>query len=258
MKFVDLSSRAGVVEEMDRLDSPPDQLYRTLTQFQLVNRIFSRYRSVLTRSVLQDMAKDSSRSYRLADLGAGGCDIARWLIRRCRERGLRLAISAVEHDPRAARYARAANAGYSEIQVVEADALNGELWKGADYIFANHLLHHLSNEECIELLRQIDRSGSRQYLLSDLIRSAWAYYGFQFAASPFFCHSFVVHDGLASIRRGFTLPEVRSLVRAAAPIHPIAISRHLPSRFVIRGGTNAGLHSVIHGRVLPHSYIKCL
>ena len=114
MTIVDLSSRAEIIEEMDRPDSPQDRLYRTLAQFQLVNRIFSRYRSVLTRSVLQDMAMDGSRTYRLADLGAGGCDIARWLIGRCRERGLRLAISAVEHDPRVARYARAANAGYSE------------------------------------------------------------------------------------------------------------------------------------------------
>ncbi len=61
-------------------------------------------------------------------------------------------------------------------------------------------------------------------------------------------NSFVVHDGLASIRRGFTLPEVRALVRAAAPIHPTAICRHLPSRFVITGETATGLHPAEQGR----------
>lgn len=236
MKIVDLSIRAEIVEKMDRLDSSEDQLFRTLDQFQLVNRIFSRYQGALTRSVLQDMAKDRSRSYRLADLGAGGCDIARWLIRRCRVRGLRLEIVAVEHDPRIARYVRVASADYPEIQVVETDALISELWQGSDYIFANHLLHHLSNEECIELIRQIDRSGPRLYLLNDLIRSTWAYYGFWLAASPFFRDSFIVEDGLASIRRGFTLSEVRTLVRTAMPIYPVAIRRHLPSRFLIWGG----------------------
>jgi len=235
MKIVDLSNRAEVVEEMDRLDSRQDRLDRTLLPFPLVNRIFSRYRSLLTCSVLKDMAKDSSRNYRLADLGAGACDIARWLIRRCRARGLRLTICAVEHDPRVARHARAANASYPEIQVVEADVWKGEVWKGADYVFANHLLHHLSNEECIDLIRQIDRAGPRQYLLSDLMRSAWAYHGFGLTASALFRNSFVVPDGLASIRRGFTLPEVRTLVCAAAPIHPVAICRLPPSRFVIIG-----------------------
>jgi hypothetical protein len=239
MKRIDLSSRAALVEEMDRPDSPQDRLDRTLTQFQFINRIFARYRNLLTYSVLHDMAKDRSRSYRLADLGAGACDIARWLIRRCRKLGLRLTICAVEHDPRVARHARAANAGYPEIQVVEANVLNGEHWKGADYIFANHFLHHLSNDECIELIRQIDRSDPRQYLLSDLIRSNWAYYGFRFAAPPFFRNSFVICDGLASIQRGFTLPEVHALIGAAAPVHPVAVCRHLPSRFVIRGGITA-------------------
>jgi len=236
MKIVDLSSRADIVEEMDRLDSSEEQLFRTLDQFQVVNRIFSRYRSALTRSVLRDMAKDPSRSYRLADLGAGGCDIARWLIRCSRKLGLRLEIIAIEHDPRVARYARAANAGYPEIQVVETDASNSGLWEGADYIFANHLMHHLTNEACIELIRQIDRSGPRLYVLNDLIRSTWAYYGFWLAASPFFRNSFIVQDGLASIRRGFTLPEVGALVRAAMPIHPVVILGRLPSRFFIWGG----------------------
>lgn len=251
MKIVDLSSRAEIVEEMDRLDSSEEQLFRTLRQFQLVNRIFSRYRSALTRSVLRDMVKDHSHSYRLADLGAGGCDIARWLIRCCRKQGLRLEIIAVEHDPRVARYARAANAGYPEIQVVETDALNSGLWEGADYIFANHLLHHLTNEACIELIRQIDRSGPRLYVLNDLIRSTWAYYGFWLAASPFFHNSFIVQDGLASIRRSFTLPEVRALVRAAMPIYPVAILRHLPSRFLIWGGLSETFQTLAN---LPASH----
>jgi len=236
MKIVDLSSRADIVEEMDRLDSSEEQLFRTLDQFQLVNRIFSRYRSVLTRSVLRDMAKDPSRSYRLADLGAGGCDIARWLIHGCRKQGLRMKILAVEHDPRVARYARAANSDYPEIQLVETDARDSGLWEGADYIFANHLLHHLTNQACIELIRQIDHSSPRLYVLNDLIRSTWAYYGYWLAASPFFRNSFIVQDGLASIQRGFSLPEVRELVRAAMPLHPVAIRSHLPSRFLIRGG----------------------
>lgn len=236
MKIVDLSSRSGVSEEMDCLDSSSDRLQRTLGQFELINRVVSRYRSTLTHTVLRDMAQDSSRSYRLADLGAGGCDIARWLIRRCRERGLRLTIAAVERDPRAVRYARAANVGYPEIQVVEGNALDGGLLSGADYVYANHLLHHLSDAECTELIRQIEHAAPRQYVLSDLLRSRWAYYGFWLAAGPFFHGSFIVRDGLVSIRRGFTLQEVRALVSAAAPTHPVTVCRHLPSRFSIRGG----------------------
>ncbi len=258
MKLVNVSNRASIVEEMDRPDSSQVQLYRTLAHFQTINRLFTGYRSLLTRHVLQDMALDPSRSYRLADLGAGGCDIPRWLIRRCRKRGQRLTICAVERDVRVARYARSANAGYPEIEVVEADVLKDQPWKAADYIFANHLLHHLSSEDCTALIRGIDRSGPRQYLLSDLIRSPWAYDGFRLAVSPFFHNSFIVSDGLASIRRGFTVPEVHACLRAAEPIHPVAVFRQPPSRFVVRGGTaceQARAHRC-HDAQLP-KWLRC-
>ena len=239
MRLLDLSSRARIGEAMDHPDSPEDQLHRTLDQFQTVNRLFSRYRGVLNRVVLADLAADPTHPRRLADLGAGGCDIPRWLVRRCRARGLNLTILAVDHDPRVVRHAQAASAGYTEIQVVQGDVLDAELWDGVDYVFANHLLHHLSDEACVELIRRIDRMGPRRYLLGDLVRSAWAYGAFWLAMAPWFHRSFVLPDGLASIRRGFTLPEVRALVRAAAPIHPVTVGRLLPSRFLIHGGVGA-------------------
>jgi hypothetical protein len=240
MPSIDFSRRAELVEAMDRPDSPEDRLRRTLTQFESLNRIFSRYRSVLMRGVVDDMACNDARSFRVVDLGAGGCDIARWLVRACRTRGLPVAVVAVEHDLRVAGYARSASAGYPEIEVVQADVLDRGLLGGADYVLANHLLHHLSDDLCVELLRRIDCARPRRYLLNDLVRNRWAYFGFLLVAPLLFRRSFVVADGLASIRRGFTMPEVRTLVRTAAVAHPVAIRRLVPSRFVISGGTARG------------------
>ncbi|HAK96810.1 MAG TPA: hypothetical protein DCM87_17920 [Planctomycetes bacterium] len=240
MTRIDFACRAHVVEEMDRPDCPLVGLHRTLAHFNAINRMFSRYRGMLNEGVVNDMARGEARRYRLVDLGAGGCDIARWVVRRCRARRLRIAISAIEHDPRVAAYARAANAGYPEIDVVEADVLDRGILAGADFVFANHLLHHLSDMQCIELLRNVDRARPRRYLLNDLMRSPWTYYGFLLTTSVFFRNSFVCSDGLASIRRGFTLPEVRALVRAAAAVLPVSVRRLVPGRFVITGGTAVG------------------
>ncbi len=237
MTTIDFSRRADIVEEMDRPDSPEDRLRRTLAQFERLNRILSRYRSILTHGVIYDMACNDARSFRVVDLGAGGCDIARWLVRACRARGLRVAVVAVEHDPRVVRYARSANAGYPEIEVVQADILDCGLLGGADYVFANHLLHHLSDDLCVELLRRIDCARPRRYLLNDLVRNRWAFYGFLLVAPLLFRNSFVVADGLASIRRGFTMPEVRTIVLTAAVAHPASIRRLTPSRFLVTGGT---------------------
>ena len=234
-KFPDLSHRAELVEEMDRADSPEDRLFRTLAQFDPINRRFSRYRTLFNRYVLSDMT--SARPRRLLDLGAGGCDIGRWLIRQCRKRGLELSITAMEHDPRVARYARAACRDYPEIEVVEQDIRDPLPLAKVDYVFANHLLHHLPDQACIALIRQIDRAAPRRYLLSDMLRSFWAYCGFALYTAPFFRDSFLVTDGLASIRRSFTLAEVGALLHAAQPVNSVVLHRLMPCRFAVIGGT---------------------
>lgn len=233
--FPDFSHRANLVEEMDRPDSSEEKLFRTLDQFSLLNRLVSRYRTLLERTIMTDMARDPSCSRRLVDLGAGGCDIGRWLIRRCRARGFRLKIIALENDPRVARYARIACQDYPELEVVEQDVCAPLPLQGVDYVFANHLLHHLPDEACVELIRQLDRAALRLYLLNDLIRSPWAYYGFRLGAAPFFRNSFILADGLASIRRSFTLTEARSLLDTANPTHPVTLHHLALSRFVMIG-----------------------
>ncbi|MCA1810015.1 MAG: methyltransferase domain-containing protein [Lentisphaerae bacterium] len=234
MIFPDLSRRAKLVEEMDRPDSPEDRLFRTLAQFGPINRHFSRYRTLLRRYVLSDMTP--ARPGRLLDLGAGGCDIGRWLIRQCRQRGLQLHITAMENDPRVARYAQAACRDYPEIEVVAQDIRDPLPLEEVDYVFANHLLHHLPDQTCIALIRQIDRAAPRRYLLSDMLRSFWAYYGFALCTAPFFRNSFIVTDGLASIRRSFTLAEVRALLQAAQPVTPVTLHQLTPYRFAVIGG----------------------
>ncbi len=233
MKLPDFSRRAERTERMDAPDCDAGQLLRTIQQFVVVNRLFSRYRFLLRRYVLADMLQAPSRTYHLVDLGAGGCDIPRWLIQQARQLGLHLTITALEYDARIARYARQACRDYPEIAIREMDIRATPPIQGADYIFANHLLHHLSDQECIALFRHIDQATPRAVLLSDLLRSAWSYYGYLLATPLFFRNSFVVPDGLASICRGFTPDDIQDLLHAAAPSLPFAVQCLFPGRIVI-------------------------
>jgi hypothetical protein len=220
---------------MDRPDCSEDQLFRTLDQFEPVNRLFSRYRTLLRRHVLADMMQHPDHSHRMVDLGAGGCDIDRWLVDQCRKRKLTLSVTAIEYDHRVARYARSACRDYPEIEVIEQDIRDSLPVDKSDYVFANHLLHHLSDDACATLIHRLDQVGPRRYLLSDIIRSPWASLGYALSTAPFFHNSFIVSDGLASIRRGFTLKELQALLREIPVQHDIALHRLVPNRFVIMG-----------------------
>ncbi|MEI6167398.1 MAG: methyltransferase domain-containing protein [bacterium] len=233
---LDFSRRADLVEEMDRTDCDQTILFATLRQFELTNILFSRYRTLLQRYVLADIRRQPGRAYQLTDLGAGGCDVARWLVRVCRREKLKITVRAIEQDPRMVRYAHQANAGYPEIEVIEGDACDPACWGTPDYVFAQHLLHHLPDAACRQLLEALDQVAPRQFIISDLIRSRIAYHAFRLAALPLARGTFIVEDGALSIRRGFLEPEVRQMVSTVTLKHPVSIYRLWPARLAIVGG----------------------
>lgn len=230
------STRSSQRERMDDPTCSEPMLIRTLARFEVTNRLFCRYRRVLTDGVLAVMRQDPGRSYRLTDLGAGACDIDRWLIRRCRRAGLNLEIRAVENDPRILRYAAAANRHYPEIELVEGSALDPDILGTPDFVFANHLLHHLPDEACLGLLRLIADAGVQHYMLSDLIRSPVAALAYYVLMAPLSRGCFLMEDGLRSIKRGFTRHELRCLVTQSGITPLPQVQTLFPYRFVITGG----------------------
>ncbi len=233
----DYSKRADLVEEMDKPDCDQAILFATLKRFELTNRLFTRYRTLLQRYFVADMQRDPAHTYRLTDLGAGGGDIARWLVQHCRQAKLHLTIRTIDQDPRVVQFARHANIGYPEIEVIQGDACDPTCWGTPDYVFAQHLLHHLPDASCRQLLKSLDQARLRRYVLSDLLRSRMAYHTFRMVAQPFAVGTFIIEDGSASILRGFTLQELREMLNATTSLHPVVIDLLFPARLVIVGGS---------------------
>ena len=210
--FPDLRERAQEQELMDLPDSSGKKLFNTLRQFSFSNFWLSRARRLLTRIVLADMRREPARPYTLLDLGAGSCDLPRWLLRICEKQGLKIRITCLELDPRTAAYAREKCRPFPAIEVLEGSALSLASFPAYDYIFANHFLHHLPSEQIPSLLDQVARKTRRRFLLNDIRRSRWAYLGFTFFAGLWARNSFTFYDGRLSIRKGFTPGEMQALL----------------------------------------------
>jgi SAM-dependent methyltransferase len=184
---------------------------------------------------LDDMRADAARVWRVVDLGTGGGDIPRWLVREARRAGLRLTVRAIERDARAARFAREMCASFPEITVVEADACDPASWGGPDYAFAQHFLHHLPDDACRRLLADLTRETSRGFVVSDLRRSRLAHALYRVATLPVRKGSFIASDGLLSIQRGFTVEELCDLSPRSAPAVALTVSRAWPFRVTVVG-----------------------
>ena len=209
---------------MEDVDCDPLKLHNTYAQFRAVNALVAGWRGVYRR-YLRPAAAGGPLT--LLDVGFGGGDVPSRLERWAARDGLDLRITAIDLEPRALRYVRER---YPDSKVrfrlrSVAELLDrGERF---DMVVSNHLLHHLATEEVSELCDATRRLSRRAVIHSDLVRSDMAWLLFTLLAVPFFHRSYIVADGLTSIRRSFTIAELRQLapagwqVRKNLPYHQL-------------------------------------
>jgi 2-polyprenyl-3-methyl-5-hydroxy-6-metoxy-1,4-benzoquinol methylase len=222
-------------EKMERADADLDQLLRSIRQFQWINVLFSASRRLLRRHVFPVMEQDPGRVYTLLDVGAGGCDIAVWVAREARNRGLRLNITALDNDPRILPNANRAIRDFPEIRILEGNALDFSELGSFDFIFSNHFLHHLDWDEIRIFLRQVLARTRLGFVMNDLMRSRWAYLGCTVFLGLAARRSFAFHDGRLSIRRGFLPGELRDFAARNFPDARIQVVETFPARVVLFG-----------------------
>jgi 2-polyprenyl-3-methyl-5-hydroxy-6-metoxy-1,4-benzoquinol methylase len=211
-------------ERMDEPDCDPARLRNTYAQFELVNRLMTGWRRAFLRYLSPRLVAGST----LLDLGCGGGDLARSFARWGEKRGAPLRITAIDPDPRALAFAvsRPPVAGVEYLRC-DAEAL-ARTGRRFDCVVSNHVLHHLSADEVTGFL-QLSGALARQVALHSDVRrhpGAWLAFGL---VKPLFRDSFIVEDGLRSIRRAFTPDELRALLpsgwrhEAAAPFRNLAV-----------------------------------
>lgn len=235
----DLSVRSTINELMDEPGCDERKLLRTVRQFASINRLVSRYRTILKRQVLDDMQNDPQRKYHLVDMGAGGCDIDVWLLKAAQKRGLKLRITACDMDARIVAEARSSFGHKPGLEIRQINLLTEEFDEPVDYVFANHFLHHLSSAEILRLLQLWQPRVRRKMVFSDLLRSPAAYLGYS-ALSLLYPNSFARTDGLISIRKGFFPRELAALAGAATGNGLFYVDRLAPGRLVLCIDTNGG------------------
>lgn len=227
------SERAAEKELMDDPAADEARLLATVRQFGPINRLLSRSRTLLRRHILDDASRRGLASYTVLDLGAGGCDIAEWLVGAAGRRGASAQVICLDSDPRIAAYARRRVAGTPNLQVLEASAEELPRVGPVDYIFANHFLHHLEDSEVRDLLLILKDYARYGVVLNDLKRSRLSYVGYSILAALFFRNSFAFYDGRLSIRRGFLRRELEEMVATSGLSQEGEVCSLFPGRLAV-------------------------
>lgn len=218
-----LSERASWLRE--RMDDPacdPLLLRNTYRQFARVNPLVSGWRRVFEQHVVPRLHTTST----ILDVGCGGGDLARSLRVWSERAGNAVSVTAIDPDPRAIEFARSepAPSGVA-FRHASAEELLGA-GERFDVVVSNHLLHHLGDAELLPFLLTTAALARHAVLHNDMSRHPVAFAVFSLTR-PFFPKSFIVEDGLLSIRRAFTADELRRRLPSGWRVVTLAPFRNL-------------------------------
>ena len=153
----------------------------------------------------------SGRPVTLLDVGTGAGDVPRMLSRWADRRGLQLRSIGLERSRTAARLAM--ENGIPLIQ-----GCGGALPladRTVDLVVMSQLAHHLDDAGCRTLFQEANRVARRGVVVADLRRAPLAGIGFRIAATLLRFDHDTRHDGVVSLRRGFTRSRLAELVEAS-------------------------------------------
>jgi ubiquinone/menaquinone biosynthesis C-methylase UbiE len=102
-----------------------------------------------------------------------------------------------------------------------------------DYAICTLLLHHLSDEDAVELIGEMCRVSRRSFFVVDLNRHPVGYYGFR-VISPLLFQPFTREDGALSILRSFTAKEMVDLAKKAG-VSQVKVEHSRANRLVLSG-----------------------
>jgi len=199
------------VELLDDPSADPAMVAASLRDIARANRWFGGAAAV--RRGLDRVVGDLPRgtTVTLVDIGTGLGDLPRAAMGWAQRRGVRLSALGLERSPVAARLAASAGVPCA-VGCAGATPFRD---KSVDLVLVSQVAHHLSDQSAVRLFREADRVARRAVVVADLRRGWLGPLAFWVGARALRFTAVTVADGMTSLRRGFTLPELGRLLHAA-------------------------------------------
>jgi 2-polyprenyl-3-methyl-5-hydroxy-6-metoxy-1,4-benzoquinol methylase len=236
VKFPNLHGRHREPELMDAPDLDRALHVQALRALARVNRV-SGVAARVWRDVLhlsrEHRVRGRDEPLRLLDVACGGGDVIVDVARRARSADVPLEVHGCDASPVALEHAcRGAARWGLAASFLERDVLSEGLPGGYDLVCSSLFHHHLSNEDAVDLLRDMAEAGDCvlvQDLLRDTLGYVLAWSGLRLLSSSEVARV----DGPLSVRAAFSLPEVRAMAERAG-LAGAVIRRGWPERFILR------------------------
>ena len=178
--------------------------------------------------------RTGSASLTVLDIASGGGDVAIALSKRAAAAGVQLDIVGCDISATAVQQAnQAARSASANVRFEQRDVFNDRPSQRYDVVMCSLFVHHLDQQQAIELLRIMSSLANRLLLVNDLRRSLRGYLLAQLACR-LASRSPIVHvDGPRSVEGAFTLAELTELCRQV-PLDGAQLRGRWPCRLLLQ------------------------
>jgi 2-polyprenyl-3-methyl-5-hydroxy-6-metoxy-1,4-benzoquinol methylase len=200
-----------LTEQMDNPSCNRELLLNTYKQFSKINRLLSGWERIY-KSRIKPVIKKTSGQPSLLDIGCGGGDIIRYLNTLCRRDGLNVQFTGIDPDKRAFEFLSGLEHQENIRFMKQSSKTLVQEQQRFDIVISNHLMHHLPDLQLAGLCDDAARLARTMVIFSDIERHPIGYAAFRTIAPLLFKNSFIVEDGLTSIRRSFKKQELQTIL----------------------------------------------
>jgi ubiquinone/menaquinone biosynthesis C-methylase UbiE len=204
---------------------------RSLADIRRINKWLGGAR-VACEGVFDLIEKHGLKTATILDVGTGSADIPQRLVEQGKARGMNLKIYALDCSARHLQIAREYVGGVREIELIQGDAFALPFEEQSiDIVTASLFLHHFRAAQILQLLNEWERVARVGWVANDLVRHGLPLAFFRMTG-PIFARSYLTRlDGAASIRRAYTVEEMREIVKQKYP--SVRVRGHVPYRLSI-------------------------
>jgi len=211
--------RVDGTEYLDRPGQIPSLLAGNLDDLRRINRWLGGNWLTLRgiEHLLEEWPSDALVS--VVDVGTGGADVPDSIVAWGCRSGRRVRVLAGDVSPEIIQVARVKVGPRVDLAVLDGRCL--PLADGSvDVAVCSLLLHHLSPDDAVALLREMNRVSRRGIVVNDLVRSRLGYLGALAIGWLATQNPLTRHDGPLSVRRAYTQSEMADLASRAGLSQP--------------------------------------
>jgi 2-polyprenyl-3-methyl-5-hydroxy-6-metoxy-1,4-benzoquinol methylase len=225
-----LKFRSNEKEYLDGELIETKDLFQNLRELDVINKYLGGYEA--SRKGMLEIIK-TNRVRTILDVGFGGGDSIKQLSKLAFKKKIELFFYGVDLKPDCVAYAEKNLELNSDKQLICDDYRNikAELLQKVDLIHCSLFLHHLTNEEIIDLFK-FGKTNNCIILVNDLHRHWLAYYSIKFLTALFSRSYLVKNDAPLSVKRGFKKEELVSLL-VKAGLTDYSVSWSWAFRYII-------------------------